>query len=140
MTHVGPELRRVAQRLLLHESVGGGKSASRQETAAFRVCEKLRLGLSVVVGAGGFRALLDRALSLAKAEAPELAAVQVGADGSLAGLGKVELRSTQNQIAKGESILIAHLLALLVAFIGKALLLSLLLDAWPKASFEDWKS
>jgi hypothetical protein len=140
MTRVTPELRRVAQRLLVLESGGRGRLASRGETAASHVCEKLRVVLSALVGAGGFRALLERALTLAKAEAPELAAVQVGADGSLQGLNKFELRFAKSQIAKGEAILIAQLLELLVTFIGKGLLVSQLRDAWPKVSFEDWKS
>jgi hypothetical protein len=133
------ELKRVAQRLLVYESARG-KLISGEATALFRVCEKLGRLLSELVGVGGFRALLERALTLAKAEAPELTSVNVAADSSLEGLGELELSLSKSQIAKVEAALIAQLLGLLVTFIGKTLLLRLLLDAWPYASFEDWKS
>ena len=38
--------------------------------AVFLVCEKLRPHLAMLMGNAGFRALLSRALALAKAEVP----------------------------------------------------------------------
>lgn len=126
MKRASPRLKHFAARLLSYEAARG--TSAKSGTAAFRVGEKLRRLLSTLLGAGGFRALLVRAVTLAKAEAPELDAVQVNANGSLDGLG---------EIANADVILIAHLLALLVDFIGEALVLSLVLEAWPKATIDD---
>ncbi len=125
-------LRVVAERLLRYEAV-----AKTPETAAFRVSEKLRHLLSTLLGAAGFRALLARALHLAKARAPELSAVEVKTDGSLAGLSKVLRHSRSTPTAKAEVMLITELLALLDTYIGEALMLRLVQDVWPKALEED---
>ena len=92
---------------------------------ALRVSEKLRRPLSTLAGSSGFRSLLARSLTLAKAQAPALSAVQVNPDGSLEGLG------SGDQDAESGVILIAQLLELLVTFIGEGLVLSLVLDSWP---------
>jgi hypothetical protein len=44
------------------------------------------------------------------------------------------------EIANGEAVLIAQLLDLLVTFIGEALTLRLLQDAWPGKYLEDFDS
>src|SRR5687767_2046261 len=49
---------------------------------AFRVCEKLRRPLSTLAGAAGFRSLLARALTLAKAESPWLEGLKINPDGT----------------------------------------------------------
>jgi len=64
-----------------------------------------------------------RALTLAKREASILDGVQVKEDGSLEGL-------TGEAMEQGE-VLVAHLIGLLETFIGEALTLRLLHDAWP---------
>ncbi len=133
MSRATPELRELTERLLRLEA---GKPAAGSGTAAARVCEKLRPVLSVFLGAAGFRALLVRALSLAKLEAPGMKTVQVKADGSLEGLNEVESTSGKGKIAREESVLVAHLLGLLLTFIGEALMLRLVQDAWPKVRFE----
>ena len=110
MSRTTPELKSVAERLLGYETAAG-KSAAEHGTAALRVCEKFRHLLSTLLGPAGFRALLARAVTLAKAEAPELRPLQVKADGSLEGL------STDNgAVPKGEVILVAQLVGLLVVF------------------------
>ena len=93
--------------------------------AGLRVSEKLRRPLSTLVGSSGFRSLLARALTLAKAQAPGLSAVQIKPDGSLEGLSDL-----RNQDQAAGVILVAQLLGLLVTFIGESLMLSLVLDAW----------
>ncbi|MBA3395219.1 MAG: hypothetical protein H0T89_21405 [Deltaproteobacteria bacterium] len=123
-------LRVVAERLLHYEAV-----VENPETAAFRVSEKLRhLVLSTLLGGAGFRALLARALHLAKGRAPELSAVEVKTDGSLAGLSKVLRHSRSTPMANGEVMLITELLVLLDTYIGEALMLRLVQDVWPKAT------
>ena len=77
-----PESRHLAERLLTYEAVAGENSEPTQ-SAAFRVCAKLRAPLITLAGVAGFRSLLSRALTLARAEAPSLSAVQVAADLSL---------------------------------------------------------
>ena len=129
----------LAERLLGYEAAAGNPAAD-DRTAAARVCEKLRQVLSTLLGAGGFRALIARALTLARAEAPELSAVQVNADGSLEGLGAARPQSGEGRIARGEIALIDQLLELLVTFIGEALMLRLVEDAWPLATLAESKS
>ena len=97
-------------------------------SAVLCVSEKLRLPLSTLAGSSGFRSILARSLTLAKAQAPGLSAVQVKPDGSLEGLSYL---GNQDQDAEAGVILIAQLLGLLVTFIGEGLMLSLVLDAWP---------
>ena len=47
---------------------------------------------------------------------------------------------TEIQVNEGGVILIARLLGLLLIFLGEALTLSLLRDAWPGAAFDDRNS
>jgi hypothetical protein len=85
----------------------------------------------------GFRSLLSRALGLAQDEARWLKAVHVKADGSREGWDEAQAELSSQEVAKGEVILIAQLIGLLVTFIGEALTLRPVQDAWPKAAFGD---
>lgn len=127
-----------AQRLLAEEAAVDGTSQAAGSTTS-RVYEKLRRSLCALAGAAGFRSLAARALTLAKAEAPSLSAMQVTADGSLQGPSEAP---EGDKLAAGESgvIFLAQLIGLLHAFIGEALTLQLLQDVWPKAVFDDCDS
>jgi len=125
----------LAQRLLTYEAVAGENSEP-VESAAFRVCAKLRRPLITLAGVAGFRSLLSRALTLARAEAPSLSVVQVAPDGSLKGLDEVEPQIDKEQARDGGVILIAQLVGLLLTFIGKGLTLRLVQDVWPEAAFD----
>jgi hypothetical protein len=114
----------LAQRLLAHENAAG-KTSEPTELAAFRVCETLRQPLCALAGVAGFRQLLSRALTLARAEAPSLSAVQVAADGSLQGLDDFRSQVDANQAGKAGIILITQLLGLLVRVVGEAITLQL---------------
>jgi hypothetical protein len=129
-----PESRHLAQRLLNYEAVAGENSEP-TESAAFRVCAKLRRPLITLAGVAGFRSLLSRALTLARAEAPSLSAVQVAADGSLKGLDELASQTDKKQARDG-AILIAQLIGLLLTFIGEGLTLRLVQDVWPEAAFD----
>jgi hypothetical protein len=129
-----PKSRHLAQRLLTYEAVAGENSEP-AESAAFRVCAKLRRPLITLAGVAGFRSLLSRALTLAKAEAPSLSAVQVAADGSLKGPDEIASQTNKDQARDGGAILIAQLLGLLLSFIGEGLTLRLVQDVWPDAAF-----
>lgn len=107
-----------------------GDSSGANISAALRVCEKLRRPLSALAGATGFRALLSRALALAKARDPGLSAVQVKPDGSLEGLSEVH----------DGVLLIGQLLGLLGTFVGESLTLRLIQDAWPDLALNNSNS
>ena len=130
-----PESRYLAQRLLAYEAVAG-KNSEPAESAAFRVCAKLRRPLTILAGVAGFRSLLSRALALATAEAPSLSAVQVAADGSLKGLDELASQTGKEQAGDGGDILVAQLIGLLLTFIGEGLTLRLVQDVWPEAAFD----
>jgi len=125
----------LAQRLLTYEAVAG-KNSETTESAAFRVCAKLRRPLITLAGVAGFRSLLSRALTLARAEAPSLSAVQIAADGSLQGLDEMEPQIGKDQAREGGAILIAQLIGLLLTFIGEGLTLSMVQTVWPEAAFD----
>jgi len=117
------------------------------EFPTLRVYEKLHQSLGEFVGVAGFLSLASRALALAKTEDPSLSAARVAADGSLQGLGEFEpqididkKRATEYPAGDGEVILIARLLGLLLIFLGEALTLSLLRNAWPGEAFNERNS
>ena len=129
-----PESRHLAQRLLTYEAAAGTNSEP-AESAAFRVCAKLRRPLITLAGVAGFRSILSRALMLARAEAPSLSVVQVAADGTLKGLDELDPQIDKEQARDEGAILIAQLLGLLLTFIGEGLTLRLVQDVWPEAAF-----
>jgi hypothetical protein len=121
---LSPQTRDLAQRLLANENAAD-KSSEPTEFAAFRVCETLRQPLCALAGIAGCRSLLSRALTLAKAEAPSLSAVQVAADGSLQGLDALRPHVDADQAREAGIILITQLLGLLVRVVGEAVTLQL---------------
>jgi hypothetical protein len=140
----------LAHCLLAYEAAAG-KPSEPTESEALRVYEKLRLSLSSFAGVAGFRSLAARALVLAKTEVPSLREARVAADGALEGLGERlgqsehqidndKDRSGEYKVGGGGTILIAHLLGLLLIFLGEPLTLSLLRGTWPGATFDDRSS
>ncbi|HVB59420.1 MAG TPA: hypothetical protein VNE63_23690 [Candidatus Acidoferrales bacterium] len=119
-----PQTRDLAQRLLAYENAAG-KTSEPTEFAAFRVFERLREPICALTGVAGFRSLLSRALTLARAEAPRLSAVQVAADGSLKGLDELRPQVDEDQAREAGVILITQLLGLLVRVVGEAVTLQL---------------
>jgi hypothetical protein len=119
-----PESRDLALRLLAYENAAG-KTSEPTEFAAFRVCARLRQPLITLAGLAGFCSLLSRALTLARAEAPSLNAVQVAADGSLQGLDELRPQTDTDQAREAGVILITQLLGLLVRVVGEAMTLQL---------------
>ena len=129
MNRANPRIRNFATRLIGHET-SGDKSPDLTTPAAFRICEKLRPHLATLMGNGGFRALVTRALALAKAEVPELRTVRVNADGTLEESSEPGVHP--DNLAEGRAILLAQLLGLLTAFIGAHLTLGLVRSVWPE--------
>jgi hypothetical protein len=135
MSTTSPETQDLARRLLTFEASHDNSSATGVDGAA-RVIDKLRLRLSKLAGVDGFRALLSRALTLAKAEVPSLNMVQVSADGSLEGFEGIEQDHGAGTTGQAGMILVAQLLELLVAFIGEPLTLRLVREKSPDASMD----
>jgi hypothetical protein len=129
----------LARRILAYEA-DAGRNSEPSESAASRVCEKLRQPLCSLAGVAGFRSLLTRALALARVEAPSLSAVQVGADGSLKGLEDLALQEDKDLSKAEGAILIAQLLGLLLTFVGEGITLRLVQSVWPESAFDDRES
>jgi hypothetical protein len=121
---LSPQTRDLALRLLACETAAG-KTSEPSELAAFRVCARLRQPLITLAGVAGFRSLLSRALTLARAEAPSLSAVQIAADGSLQGPDGLRPQGDADETGEAGIILITQLLGLLVRVVGEATTLQL---------------
>ena len=129
MRTASSESQNLARQLLAFEATQIG-APDEHVGATVRVIEKLRLRIIKLAGVDGFRSLLSRSLTLARAEAPCLHQVHVSASGSLEGFD-----SEDNQAAgHAGRVLVAHLLALLMTFIGESLTLRLVRESWPEAS------
>jgi len=112
-------------------SESAGSDARSHE--AVRVCEKLRISLTRFAGADGFASLLRRAVALARAEVPSLDQVRIERDCSIEGLEELG----RNDGTEAAAALTAHLLGLLVTFVGQALTLRLVREGWPDASLDE---
>ena len=126
----------LARRLLHYEAAAGGNSEP-SESTVFRVCEKLRLPLCSLAGVAGFRSLISRALALARAEVSSLNSVEIGADGSIKGLDELGPQNDQDLSKAGGAILVAHLLGLLLTFVGEGITLRLIQNVWPESASDD---
>lgn len=124
-------MREFAGRLIACEA-REDKSSGTKNPAAFPIHEKLRLHLATFMGNGGFRALLKRALHLASAEVEGLRAAHVNADGTMGGLEELAAQSSPKEIFDARVVLLAHVLGLLVTFIGPIITQRLLHDVWPE--------
>ena len=69
-----------------------------------------------------------------------LRAVRVTTDGSLEGLELLQAQLDPNEFFNGGAVLLAQLFGLLVAFIGEALTLRLVREAWPKVRLANFVS
>jgi hypothetical protein len=138
MNTPSPSIRDLARRLLAVEAASQS-AADPRVPEAVRVFEKLRVSLTRFAGAEGFTALLRRALALARAEVPALHSITEKADGSMEGLEEVAADAGNSGVGGGNAAvaIIAHLLGLLVTFIGEPLTVRLVRDAWPDASLDE---
>src|SRR5450631_1936120 len=134
MNRATPQMRSVALRLINYETLKN--DASETGTAAtFPMTERLRPHLATLMGNGGFRALLARAL--ASAEVSWLRKVIVNADGALEGLETPYAQLKPAEFRDGQVVLLAQLLRLLVAFIGPVMTLRLMGEIWPQLAADN---
>ncbi len=132
-------LRDLARRMLAASQTGSDPHIP----IAGIVIERLRVSLTKLAGAEGFASLLRRALALARVDVPSLKGITVGADGHLLGMeavgsGAGAERGGANREAEEAAVAItAHLLGLLVTFVGEPITLRLVRESWPDASLGD---
>ena len=121
-------MRDLARRLLAASQTGSGPHVA--EVVA--VIERLRISLAKFAGDAGFEALLRRAVVLASEDVPSLKSVKIGADGRPDGVEQLAAVTGTGALGSEAAVAItAHLLGLLVAFIGAPLTLRLLRESWP---------
>jgi len=127
-----PKLEKFVRQLLEFE-LAGPKSDDTVDRAAFRVCARLQGPLGKLLGLAGFRALRSRALALAAADHPWLSKLSIKDDGSLDDFAAVHAEPNSTARVQGGVTMVAHLLGLLVTFIGSSLTLVVVKESWPKA-------
>jgi hypothetical protein len=125
---------RLARQLLAIEAARDGDTGPPVHEVV-RVCEKLQVSVTRFAGAEGFNTLLRRALALARADVPAMQAVPLKPGDALEGLRALVADATPGR-ADVPAAVVAHLLGLLVTFIGEPLTLQLVNDAWPDASLD----
>jgi hypothetical protein len=141
MPEVSPAARIVARRVLLHEAGGRTEPAALAE-AAERADARLRTRLADLIGQTGYTTLVARAVRLAQAEVPALEgiAVAAGETGAAERLhGVHEFARTSGDAAAIEASLgaiLAHVIGLLITFIGEDLALRLIREAWPELAHD----
>ena len=135
MDKPSPNVRALAQRLLAVEAKSQ-HAADAHVHEAIRVITKLRISLTRFAGPEGFASLLRRALALAGEEVPALRTVKLNPDGSLEGFEAIAIEAKTNR-PEVEIAITAHLLTLLITFIGHPLTLGLVREAWPDASVDE---
>ena len=129
-------MRYFAARLVAFEAAAS-RSADAGASAALAVPDRMRTHLTTLMGNGGHRALLMRALALAGAEVPWLRGIQVAVDGTFEGPDPSGEPVDPDERIEGGVVLVATLIGLLVAFIGERLTLQLVGEVWPKLPAKD---
>jgi len=90
--------------------------------------------LGGLIGQTGYTILVVRAVRLARGEVPTLEGVTVdtGAEGGLDGIRAFALASDAGADEAGLTAILAHVIGLLITFIGEDLALRLVREAWPE--------
>ena len=128
MNPTPPAYLELARRLLAAEAACGPPGAP--GGPAIVACGRMGASLEKLVGTGGFRSLLSRAVIMTRVKVPALGPVSLRSDGSLGGLEAVP----PSEAAEAGVALMAELLGLLVTFVGETLALQIVRDAWPDAA------
>jgi hypothetical protein len=128
---VTPKLRGLAKSLVAYEASRKKSAAAKIPPPVLLVAEKLRPHLANLMGNGGFRALLSRALVLASAKVSWLREVHVNGRGTLDGAEALHAQVSSAEFIEGEIVLLIEFFALLEALIGPALTSRLVGEIWP---------
>ncbi len=133
MSTASPKIQDLARRLLAFKAAHDNSSDAGVDVAV-QVIDELRMHLVKFAGVDGFRSLLSRALTLAKAEVPSLNMMRVSTDGSLEGFDGIEKTQEAGAAGHAGTVLVTQLLELLVTFIGEPLTLRMVQNTWADAS------
>jgi len=139
MPEVSPAVRTLARRVLLHEA-GGRVEPDALAEAAERASAQLRRRLADLIGLTGYTMLVARAVRLAQAEVPAVESVTVdagaGAAGSLRGVRALVLANSDEPgvTEAGLSAILAHVIGLLITFIGEDLTKRQIREVWPEVA------
>jgi hypothetical protein len=125
----------LARRVLVVEAASKRANEAHLHEAV-RVCEKLKTSLTRFAGADGFASLMRRTLAMARVDVPSLSHVTLKPDCSMEGLETLAAQDPHRGVEAGTAI-IAHLLGLLITFIGQPLTLRLVQESWPYASLDE---
>lgn len=137
MKPVNPTLQKLALRLLEHEAATSG-NPHEPVKAIELCCQRLHDRLDRLIGAGGFRALLNRALHLAKKKYAWLEGVGIedypGCEfKDLREAVKGKKPATVNEAC---TLILANVIWLLVIFIGEDITIGLIQEAWPHVTID----
>ena len=126
-----PAATEVARR---HWARAAGDTNTLEEVAAAaaRTCTKLQAGLARWVGTEGYRALIDRALLLARAEHPALGGLSCHGEGEPVTTAAVRAHSAA-EVATGVVVLVATLIELLSGIVGEEMAVELVNQAVTRA-------
>jgi hypothetical protein len=128
------QTRLLARQVLLDEA-GSVEETAALAAAAERVFARLGGRLAGLFGVAGYRALLARALGLARGEVAGLALVTIDAQaaGDLRGLAEFAAAQGDAPAVAADrfTAIFAHVIDLLAAFIGVQLTLRLVRESWP---------
>src|ERR1700674_2888492 len=123
----------LARWLLAHEMTGDARDTLAVTEAAEQACQKLLKRLARLITPNGCRALLSRALHLARPDYKFLRGIEPEPTPGtyLAGLHKRAEGTDAVQVHAGLASLLGTLIDLVALFIGEHLMARLLLEVWP---------
>jgi hypothetical protein len=121
--------------LLAERILKGGASLQGDATdvprATERAVDELGAHLRRVFGPAGFEALLTRSLAVSRREHAFLERVPDPKGGGLSGLVRAADGREPHEVERGCTCLFAHLMELLMTFVGEGIAFGLLRQAWP---------
>jgi len=132
MRQATPQMRDLARRLFAREAEKKDKPPNAADTMG-KVCAKLFQRLNLLIGEGGFHAIVKRSLNLTTSEFPWVTNVKIEQHPACSFRGlheSIEGRDSA-EASEGFAAITANIIWLLVTFMGEDLILSLVDDVWP---------
>lgn len=128
------EMRAIAETLVASGATGRPGEAGAAPT--FSISE-LRPNLLILMGRGGFRALVARSLSVAGNEVPWLLELHSKEDGTFDGMDQAYPKLEYAEFQEGRVVFLTEVLLLLVRLVGPGMTLAVVSDTWPHAPLDD---